>query len=47
MDFENITYNGVIVCTSDNPAVNANDISTITTFTVTLSDGSEVTATVE
>ena len=47
VEFKNITYNGVIICTSANPAVNADDIASITKFTVTLSDGSIVTAMVE
>ena len=47
VEFKNIKYNGVTVCTSANPAVNADDIASITKFTVTLSDGSTVTATVE
>jgi len=45
--FKNIKYNGVTICTSSNPAVNAAEISSITTFAVTLSDDSIVTATVE
>ena len=45
--FKKITYNNVIICTANLPAVNAGDISGITTFLVTLEDGNVVEATVE
>ena len=45
--FKEIRYNGKVVCTSSNPTINGNSISSIKNFDVTLNDGSIVTAKVE
>ena len=44
--FTNIMFNNRVVCTSSNPTVNANSIGSITTFQVTLTDGTVVSANV-
>ncbi len=46
VSFTNIKYGNTVVCTSNNPTVNKNDIDGITSLTVTLSGGTTVTATV-
>ena len=46
ISFNNIMYNNRVVCTSSNPYVNESSISSITSFQVTLTDGTVVNANV-
>ena len=46
IEYSNIMYGNTIICTYSSPAVNRDDISGITSFNVTLSDGTVVSATV-